>query len=217
METPPATRSVYKAAAAALSSSHPTRLSKRKARPSTATPSQTALSQISVKSATKKRAAATTSLKLPSRSRHSAQPTSGAPPSEKRPPLALTLQVWIWATAVSRSIRQIVSETGPRETNETQNSYKTLRPSYKRCLTQHPNRIWQGHFAETTMRRLVSPPPAKPCASRIHPHPNPLPPRERELPPSGLVRGQEGTSSRPMAVLNCPHLDAWIGWIGRKP
>ena len=59
---------------------------------------------------------------------------------------------------------QIVSETGPRETNETQNSYKTLRRSYKRCLTQHPNRIWKGHFTETIMRRLVSPPANPPPA-----------------------------------------------------
>ena len=30
---------------------------------------------------------------------------------------------------------QIVSETGPRETNETPNSHESLRRSYKRCLT----------------------------------------------------------------------------------
>ncbi len=47
---------------------------------------------------------------------------------------------------------QIVSGTGHRETNETQNSYKTLRRSYKQCLTQPPDRIWEGHFTETISR-----------------------------------------------------------------
>ena len=55
----------------------------------------------------------------------------------------------IWATAVSRTTPTIVSETGPRETNETTISYETLRHSYKQCLTQHPNRIWEGRSAET--------------------------------------------------------------------
>ena len=55
----------------------------------------------------------------------------------------------IWATAVSRNTPTIVSETGPRETNETKISYETLRHSYKQCLTQPPNRIWEGRSAET--------------------------------------------------------------------
>ena len=38
---------------------------------------------------------------------------------------------------------QIVPETAPYETNETSNSYETLRRSYKRCLIPHPNRIWR--------------------------------------------------------------------------
>ncbi len=98
-------------------------------------------------------------------------------------PFTLTLQVQTWATAVSLATPQIVSETGPRETNETQNSHKTLHLSYKRCLTHHPNRIWHGRFAETTMRRLVSTTPPNPVHRGYTPHPNPLPSRERELPP----------------------------------
>ena len=79
---------------------------------------------------------------------------------------------------------QIVSETGPRETNETGNSYETLRHSYKRCLTQHLNRIWECHFAETTMRRLVSTTPPNPVLHGYTLHSDPFPSRERELPPS---------------------------------
>ena len=74
---------------------------------------------------------------------------------------------------------QIVSETDPRETNESNNSYETLRHSYKRCLTQHPNRIWQGHFAETQMGRLVSTVPPNPMPHGYTPtpamtHPRPM-------------------------------------------
>ena len=72
---------------------------------------------------------------------------------------------------------QIVSETGPHEANETQNSYETLRRSYKRCLTQHPNRIWQRHFAETPMRRLVSTAPPNPALHGYTPTPTMTQPR----------------------------------------
>ncbi len=72
---------------------------------------------------------------------------------------------------------QIVSETGPHEANETQNSYETFRRSYKRCLTQHPNRIWQRHFAETPMRRLVSTAPARPALHGYTPTPTMTQPR----------------------------------------
>ena len=61
---------------------------------------------------------------------------------------------------------QIVSGTAPRETNETQYSYETLRHSYKRCPTQHPNRIWRDHSAETKIRRLVSTTPPNPVRHR---------------------------------------------------
>ena len=64
---------------------------------------------------------------------------------------------------------QIVSETGPSETNETLNSYETLRRSYKRCLAQHPNRIWPGHSAETQMKPLVSTTPPNPVPHRYPP------------------------------------------------
>ena len=72
---------------------------------------------------------------------------------------------------------QIVSETGPREANEAQNSYETLRRSYKRCLTQHPNRIWQRHFAETPMRRLVSTATPNPAPHGYTPTPTMTQPR----------------------------------------
>ena len=57
---------------------------------------------------------------------------------------------------------QVVSETGPRETNETQNSYGLLRRSYEPCLTQRPNRIWRRHSAETPMKHLISTIPPDP-------------------------------------------------------
>ena len=48
---------------------------------------------------------------------------------------------------------RFVSETTPCETNETFFSYKTLLPSYERCLTQPPIRIWKNNSGETAMRR----------------------------------------------------------------
>ena len=89
----------------------------------------------------------------------------------------------IWATAVSRTTPTIVSETGPRETNETKISYGTLRHSYKQCLTQHPNRIWEGRSAETPGLNSS----AKPCPSPIPALRLPLPSRAREfVPPPAL-------------------------------
>ena len=57
---------------------------------------------------------------------------------------------------------QVVPETGPCETNETQSSYEILRRSYGPCLTQRPNRIWRRHSAETPMKHLISTIPPDP-------------------------------------------------------
>ena len=62
---------------------------------------------------------------------------------------------------------QVVPETGPRETSETQNSYEILRRSYEPCLTQSSNRIWRGHSAETPMKHLVSTNPPDPSGSPL--------------------------------------------------
>ena len=107
----------------------------------------------------------------------------------------------IWATAVSRTTPTIVSETGPRETNETKISYETLRHSYKQCLTQHPNRIWEGQSAETPglnspaksylagpiLRHLVSTPLPNPVRHLYSTHRLSLPSRASEfVPPPAL-------------------------------
>ncbi len=92
-------------------------------------------------------------------------------------PLALTPQACFLGYRCLTKHPQIVSETDPRETNETQNSYEALRHSYKRCLTQHPNRIWQGHFAGTPMRLLVSTAPPNPALHGYTPTPTMTQPR----------------------------------------